>query len=140
MKNQYLRGRLPKKGVGLGQFGDLMRMVFFRRGTFDTSHYDNNAPPPATVLRGWCDNEPGFGLIVDIEICYYIIIIVLLLLSLFYNHIIVFVTLQNKIFYQQILWKMWPGKKKESKEAIMLIWTNFCSFEIKYCVNNFISQ
>ena len=111
MKNQYLRGRLPKKGVGLGQFGDLMRIVFFRRGTFDTSHYDNNAPPPATVLRGWCDNEPGFGLIVDIEICYYIIIIVLLLLSLFYNHIIVFVTLQNKTFYQQILWKMWPGKK-----------------------------
>ena len=117
MKNQYLRGRLTKNG-GLGQFGDVMRMVFFRRGMFDTSHYDYN----------------------DIEICYYIIIIVLLLLSLFYNHIIVFVTLQNKIFYQQILWKMWPGKKKESKEAIMLIWTNFCSFEIKYCVNNFISQ
>ena len=52
-----------------------------------------------------------------------------------------YVILQKKIFYQKILWKMWPGTKfqtlfnfpgifckKESWEVNAMIWTNFNSY------------
>ena len=59
----------------------------------------------------------------------------------------VYVTLENKIFCQKILLKLWSGnqfqalcnfqrtrRKKESEEASMLIWTNFGGFVITYLI------